>query len=355
MNLDKIQELFEQYSSYNNFSGLALIKTGDKEIFSYSNGYANKGFKIKNNRHTKFDTASITKLFTSVAIFQFIEKGLLNLDDEILDLLDIGDTSISKKVTIYHLLTHTSGIGDDADEESGENYSDIWIDKPNYSVRELVDFLPQFIHKEPNFEPGYGCRYNNCAFILLGLVIEKLSGKTYHDYIHENIFKKSSMNETFFYSMDEIHENVAEGYVGIKDEHDNVIGFKKNIYSYPPRGASDAGAYTTVDDLDKFFRALLNNTLLSEETTNNILKSQCIYRKTNNRIMYMGYAFEHIARISDEKVFSIQKDGSNDGVACLTSYLPEIDTIFTILANTDACDIWSLAYETRKHLGINVK
>lgn len=95
-------------------------------------GYSHIGHKVENNVLTKFDTASITKLFTAVSIFQLVEKKLLSLNDKVLDIIDIGETTISKEVTIYQLLTHTSGIGDDADEEAGEKYEDIWKEKPSY-------------------------------------------------------------------------------------------------------------------------------------------------------------------------------------------------------------------------------
>ena len=355
MNIDKIRELFREASEKDNFSGVVLIKKGENEVFSYKSGYAHRGFMIENSLSTRFDTASITKLFTAVSIFQLIDKKLISLDDKVLDILDLKDTKISKDVTIYHLLTHTSGIGDDADEEAGESYEDIWKDKPNYSVRELVDFLPNFIYREPNFEPGKGCRYNNCAFILLGLVIEKVTGENYCEYVKKNIFDKISMMDTDFLSMDGINKNTAEGYACIEDEDENIIGWRKNIYSYPPKGAADSGAYTTVYDLDKFIRELVKNKLISEKMTKEILTPKELYRENDERLAYMGYGFEHIIRKSDNKVFCIKKEGCNAGVADVVKYYPEIDTTFIILSNTDACDIWDLAFEVQQYLGVKTK
>ena len=87
--------------------------------------------------------------------------------------LGLSGTAISDDVTIYQCLTHTSGIGDDADEEAGEDYEALFKDKPNYSIRETSDFIPQCTTRDAVFSPGEGVRYNNCAFVLLGLVIEK--------------------------------------------------------------------------------------------------------------------------------------------------------------------------------------
>jgi len=122
---------------------------------------------------TKFDTASITKLFTAVAIVQLIDNGAIRLDDQITELLDLSGTAIPDDVTISHLLTHTSGIADDADEEEGESYEDLFKNKPNYSIRNCIDFLPQFAYKKPKFKAGTKVSYNNCAFVLLVLATRK--------------------------------------------------------------------------------------------------------------------------------------------------------------------------------------
>ncbi|WP_027633679.1 serine hydrolase domain-containing protein [Clostridium hydrogeniformans] len=352
MDLNLVRDIFEDYAKNKNFSGTVLIKQGEKELFSCTHGYAHIGWEIRNTLDTRFDTASITKLFTAVSILQLVDKNLIKLEDKALDILDIENGEISKDINLYHLLTHTSGIGDDADEESGESYEEIWREKPNYSVRECRDFIPQFVYKKPYFSPEKGCRYNNCAYILLGLVIEKISGKSYIEYVKENIFKKASMNNSDFLSMDGIHKNMAEGYVSIENSDKEILGFRKNIYSYPPVGCSDGGAHTTVGDLDIFIRNILNNKLLSERLTNEILKPKEFYIENSKRDFYMGYGFEFILRKRDHKVFCITKDGSNAGVACVTRYFPENDITFTILSNNDSCDIWDIAFKVQPHLGI---
>lgn len=345
----KIKEIFNKYVQDANFSGAALVKRGETILFHEAYGDAHKGFKIKNTIKTKFDTASITKLFTAVGILQLIDRNLISFEDKVLDLLDIKNTTISKQVNIYHLLTHTSGIGDDADEEAGEDYADIWKGKPNYSVRETVDFLPQFIHKEANFEPGNGCRYNNVAFILLGLVIEKITGKKYIEYIRENVFIKLGMRDTGFYSMDGVNENVAEGYSKMCNEKDQVIGWRKNIYSYPPIGSPDSGAYTTVADLDLFVRELYCGRVLSKIMTDDLFTPKTVHTKHGKYTAMMGYGYEFIVGNDNNDVICITKDGSNAGVACKFNYYPSIDTTLVVLANQD-CNVWALAGEVQELL-----
>lgn len=346
---EQIKEIAESYANQKDFSGAILVKKGDKILLNEAYGYAHKGWKIKNTVSTRFDTASVTKLFTAVGILQLIKKGLLNFEDKVLEILDIKDTTISKEVTIYHLLTHTSGIGDDADEEAGENYEDIWKVKPNYSVRETVDFLPQFIHKKPNFEPGKGCRYNNVAFVLLGLVIEKITGKKYREYIKEEVFERIGMVNTDFYSMDGINENVAEGYAMDCDEKDEFIGWRKNIYSYPPIGSPDGGAHTTVGDLDLFIRELYSGKILSKELTKDLFTPKVAYREYEKATVKMGYGFEFIFRKGEDNILLVTKDGVNSGVACKFNYYPSVDATVVVLANQD-CNVWAMAREIQELL-----
>jgi len=111
----------------------------------------------------------------------------------VVDFLALEHTAIARDVNVFHLLTHSSGIGDDCEEEDGEVYEDLWKTKSNYSVTTTKDFLPQFIHKPANFAPGRGCRYFNCSYVLLGLMIERVSGQSFRDYGRKNIFGKDGI------------------------------------------------------------------------------------------------------------------------------------------------------------------
>jgi len=320
-------------------------------LFSYAYGYAHKGFKINNTLATRFDTASVTKLFTAMGILQLVDQKELCLRDRVLEILDLENScvnlKISKDITLYNLLTHTSGIADDADEESGESYEELWHRKPNYSVRENIDFLPQFIYREPYFKPGTGCRYNNCAYILLGLVIEKVTGQKYRQYIKKNVFDKCGMHDTGFLGMDEIHANVAEGYVSIPNQASEV--WRKNIYSYPPIGNADAGAYSTTADLNKFMVGILSGCLLSAETTRAMLTPKEKYRVNADYTHMMGYGFEFYVTNLENRIVYISKDGCNPGAAAILKYYPDTEVTVVILANQD-CNIWALDREIHQFL-----
>lgn len=330
----KIDQLFHELEAKDEFSGVVLITKGDTEIYSGAFGYASRSWKIKNMVDTRFDTASITKLFTTVAVLQLIDQKILTLETSAIQYLELPGTKISEEVNVFHLLTHTSGIADDCEEEAGEVYEDLWKEKPNYSVRDTEDFLPQFIHKEPNFAPGQGCRYCNCSFILLGLMIEKATGMRYRDYVREHIFKQAGMLDSDFLAMDRVNEKVAEGCDPIRDEAGGVLGWKKNIYSYPPIGSPDSGAYVTAGDLNRFMRAVQAGELLSERLTKELLSPHVTYREKDDWVMKYGYCLWFYVD-KDGEIVCYQKEGVNAGVSALIRHFPKQDINVVILSNME--------------------
>ena len=286
-----LDEYFRHRAAQDLFSGAVLITQGATQLYARAYGYASRAWRVPNTLHTRFDTASVTKLFTTIATLQLIDGGLLAFDTPVVERLGLEGTPLSKKVNVFHLLTHTSGIGDDADEEAGERYEDLWKAKPNYSVIETRDFLPQFLNKPANFPPGEGCRYCNCGYVLLGLLIETISGMTYRDYVRANVFAQAGMTASDFFRMDRVNHNVAEGCDPIRDATGHIVGWKKNIYSFPPIGSPDGGAHVTVTDLDRFLRAVMAGKLLSPELTSAFLSPQVVHSRegTGRRCTGMGY------------------------------------------------------------------
>lgn len=339
---------FDRYKDEQYFSGSVLIKTEREELFAGAYGLAHRGFQIPNQLHTMFDTASITKLFTAVAILQLVDQGKLRLHDRITEIVDLTGTCIPTDVTIAHLLTHTSGIADDADEEEGESYEDLFIHKPNYSIRQCIDFLPQFAYKEPKFQAGTDVSYNNCAFVLLGLAIEQLAQVDYRSYVQQHIFIPADMNSTAFYSKDDGDAPIAEGYAMVQSEHQD-IAWRKNIYSFPPIGTADGGAFTTVGDLDRFMRAIIGGKLLSKEQTKKIMGPQtAMERQVAGGKVINGYGF-HFMYNTDGKLIRMYKEGCNAGVAAMFAYYPALDVTSTILAN-QTCNVWRLHWEVEQIL-----
>ena len=344
---DAIHSLLQRKAINSDFSGVCLVTRGEEEIVHVAYGLAHHGFGIPNTTGTRFDIASVTKVFTAAAVMQLVDRGEFALDTRVMPFLGMSGTKISDDVTVLHCLTHTSGIADDADEEAGEEYEALFRDTPNYSIRETCDFLPQFAYKEPNFAPGKGVRYNNCAFVLLGLVIENVSGMTYRDYVGRHIFAPADMTGADFCAMDGTCQNFAEHYKRVTHE-DGSVEWRKNIYSYPPIGSPDGGATVTAMDLDRFVRAVRTDTLMSSRAGAELLRPHVKRQDINDGSEWNRLAFEY-ALDRDGTIISISKEGMNAGVASYVVYNPTTDTTCVLLANQD-CDVWAIQREIDRFL-----
>jgi CubicO group peptidase (beta-lactamase class C family) len=326
-----VEAALRELEAADRFSGVVGVKQGDQELLLDAFGCASRTWSIPTTVETRFDTASITKLFTAVATLQLVEKGAFALDTSVIGYLGLEETGISPAVTPYHLLTHTSGIADDADEEAGERYEDLFLERPNYSVTETADYLPQFVGKPPNFAPGQGCRYCNVGYVLLGLMIERATGATYRSYVSEHVFAPAGMNRSEFFRMDVVEPDVAEGVEAIEDEDEDIVGWRRNIYSYPPVGGPDSGAHVTVGDLLRFHEAVTEGRLLGPALTAELLspKARHSARGAGSHLMGFGFEFETDA---DDDVRCYWKEGVNVGVSGMLRHYPRKDITFAVLA-----------------------
>ncbi|MBG6055008.1 CubicO group peptidase (beta-lactamase class C family) [Salinibacterium sp. CAN_S4] len=306
------------------FAGVVLIRDGNRTIFESATGLATQRWGVPNALDTRFDTASITKLFTSVAVLQQVGKGNLDLETSIHHYVDLEGTAIGIDVTLLHLLTHTSGIADDADEESGENYEDLWRETPNYSVLQTTDFLPQFVNKPPLNAPGVECRYNNAGYILAGLALEKVTGVPFRQYVFDEVFTKSGMHDSGFYDRRDAAPRVAEGW-------DLVDGaWVQNIYSYPPIGSPDGGAHATAADLVTFLQAVRNGELLNREFTDEFFSPQV----EHDEATWYGFGLEFDMH-EDGTVRSYYKDGINPGASGIVRHYLDDGLDVVVLSNSE--------------------
>ncbi|GAA4251581.1 serine hydrolase domain-containing protein [Dactylosporangium darangshiense] len=312
------------------FSGAVTATSRGEQIFAAAYGYANRAWQAPCRLDTRFDTASITKLFTAVATLQLVERGEFDLGTSAVDYLELAGTTISPAVTPYHLLTHTSGIADDADEEAGERYEDLFVAEPSYSFTETADQLPHFVTKPPNFPPGQGCRYCNGGYLLLGLMIERATQAPYRDYVCANVFGPAGMTRSGFFRMDVVEPDVAEGVEPILSADQRIIGWRRNIYSYPPIGDPAGGAHATVGDLLAFHRALAAGQLLGPELTRAMLAPHEVHTRKPGLTRMTGYGFA-FKLTADGRIRSCEKDGVNVGTSGLLRHYPDHDLTLAIL------------------------
>jgi len=257
--LQELPRWLDQQAAEDKFSGAVLIAKHGKPIFQKAVGLANKETKEPNRLDTKFNLGSINKTFTQIAINQLIEQGKLGWEDKLGKFLpDYPNDEAKEKVTVKHLVEMQSGIGD----FFGVKYQAT----PKSKIRTINDYLPLFASDKLAFEPGTKRAYSNGGYIVLGAIIEKVTGQSYYDYVREHIFKLAGMANTDSFFSDAKTSNLAEGYR--RNEQGERIN---NVDTRPARGSSAGGGYSTVEDLLKFSSALLGNKLLSAATTRRIV------------------------------------------------------------------------------------
>ena len=240
----KVSEHLEAAAGKDAFSGVVLIARHGEPIFQKAYGFADRDRHIPNNVETRFNLGSINKAFTRIAIEHLAQQGKLSLDDKLGKFLsDYPNREAAEKVTVRQLLTMTSGIGD----FFGERYQAADRSK----IRSLADYLPLFADKALLFPPGTQNRYSNGGYIVLGLIIEKVSGQNYYDYVKQHIFEPAGMKDSDWYLLSEPTPNRAEGYT----EEDGG-GRHSNRGTLPARGSSAGGGYSTAPDLLRFANAL---------------------------------------------------------------------------------------------------
>jgi CubicO group peptidase (beta-lactamase class C family) len=239
------------------FSGTILVAKNGKPIFTNVYGMANTAYRVPNRLDTKFNLGSMNKMFTAVAVCQLAEQGKLAFTDPIgKHLTDYPNKPASEKVTIHHLLTHTSGIGD--------YFNDKFMEASRDRFRRIKDYFPLFVEKPLEFEPGARFRYSNAGFMVLGAIVERVSGKDYFDYVREHIYKPAGMVNTDAYELDRDTPNLAYGYTteGLREGFEEGPR-RNNLFMHVIKGGPAGGGYSTVEDLLRFDIALRQNKLLS--------------------------------------------------------------------------------------------
>jgi len=241
------------------FSGTVLLAKDGKILFKKAYGLASKRFNVPNKIDTKFNLGSMNKMFTGVAIAQLVQRGRLSLDDPLSKFVstDWLPRDITEKIRIKHLLTHTSGLG--------SYFNAKFAESSRLLFRELSDYKPLIADSTLAFEPGTGWQYSNTGMFLLGVVIEKVTGQSYFDYIRENVYKPAGMINTDCYEMDKPVPNLAIGYS--RDPSGDGPGWTNNLYKHVVKGGPAGGGFSTVEDLLKFGIALRSGKLLNRKYT----------------------------------------------------------------------------------------
>lgn len=331
-----IETLLKSYDEAGLFSGAILIKENGETVYEDAFGYANREWAINNEIDTRFRIASVAKMFTAVGIMKLIDYGLIELETKVVDVLDLKASKIPNDVTLFHLLTHTSGLRDYYDEATGYEGWDQFIDEN--TLHKLVtneDFASLFINKEPEHEPGAVHKYNNGGYILLAMVIEKVTELEFSAFIKEYIFDALEMKETDYSRLDCIQNRTAEGYMKLYDDNDQVTGWGKNIYDAIPASGGDGGVTSTVGDLFKFYNGLRNGEVLSKDAYEMFTKAHVIDKLDGYLNYDWKYGFAHMFVEKEGQTIRTGHTGEESGVSCRLYHYPSKKIDVIILGNQD--------------------
>lgn len=298
--LDEYMTSYNENSSYK-YSGAILVAKGDEILLNKGYGMANYEENIHNEPYSVFAIGSLSKSFTAAAIMQLQEKQLLNVDDPISKYIDGHERG--DDITIHHLLTHTSGL-----IRSGLMYG-----LNGVSLKENIEYINR---ASLLFEPGEDYSYSNAGYNILAAIIEKVSGKSYNDYIRDNIFIPLEMNTSRCGIDDSYGDNQSIGYRILTGDPMKLpmFNFSKLLGS--------GNIYSTVEDLYKFDRALYSDKLLSKESLDNMFKS---YSDSN-----YGYGWGVAERFGHKEV---SHNGHIDGYYSSILRYPDDDYVLIFLTN----------------------
>jgi len=320
---NNLQEIIGRTAVENGFSGAVAAACNGQVYLKDAFGYANRADKLPNTPETLFGIASGCKIFTAVAICQLAEQGRLVLESKLAEHLELSLFPLfDRKITIHHLLTHSSGIPDYFDEEIMDDFEELWKERPMYGIRRLEDFLPLFREREMKFSPGERFHYNNAGYIVLGLIIEKISGMEFTEYVEQHIFRPCGMQRSGYFAMDRLPSGTAQGYI---EEEGGM--WRSNIYSLPVKGGSDGGAFVTAPEMLRFWDELLAHRLLGPQAAALLLTPHI--QEENDE--YYGYGVWISKR--DGNIVKYHLMGSDPGVSFRSAFYPGQGAAIAVTCN----------------------
>jgi CubicO group peptidase (beta-lactamase class C family) len=350
---DYLQGYLESNSTRNHFSGAVLVAKNGEVLFRGAYGLANRGLGVRNTVDTRFQLASITKMFIGVAISQLVERGELSFSDPIRKFIPEYPQHIAEQVTVHHLLTHTSGI--EIDDYPPYNQAV----RQAESIEELLAAQVRYIEhlnlgNYDDFEPLDRFDYTNEGVDLLGVIIERVSGLGWEEYLHEHVFSPAGMRDTGLTSGDTHVENLAVGYsLRTADLRGRVAGPRREVRPGTALGnaARPAGSgYSTIADMMRFVGALRNEELLTAEYWATMTKPHI---ESPLRIpgFERSYGYTIDIKVIDG-VRAIGHSGGAPGMSTMLDIYPEHGYLVLVLSNFDNSSARNVSLHIREVLGI---
>lgn len=306
------------------FTGVVRVDLGEDTLVSAAYGMADRAWEMPNRPDTRFGMASGSKTFTALAVASLISDGLLSLDTPVRSILGSDLPLVDDRVTVEHLLGHTSGIGEYLDEEADWSPADHVLPQPVHTYRVSEDFVATLDGHAQRAEPGSEYLYCNGGYVVLAIVLERLLGQPLPLIVASRVFEPAGMRDTAFLETDALPGNVARGYVS--------DGLRSNVLILPVVATGDGGVHTTAADLLSFWRSLHDGRIVSREW---------VARMTEPRNWEPEESLHYGLGFYAKPPASVML-GMDAGSSFYSFHDPARDLTFSVLGNTSYA-VWPLA------------
>jgi CubicO group peptidase (beta-lactamase class C family) len=315
-----LQAALDDEAARTRFSGVVRVDRGSDSEVASAYGYADRAHGVAMTPAHQVGTASLTKGFTALTVMSLVADGALALATPARSVLGTDLPLIDDGVTVEHLLSHTSGIGDYLDESLLETSADYIMPVPVHRLATSDDYLAILDGHPMVSAPGSTFAYNNGAFVVLAVIAERVAGVPFADLVADRVWAPAGMTGTAFLRMDELPGSAARGYL-------DADGLRTNVLHLPVRGSGDGGAYTTVADLAAFWPAFVAGRLVPEPWVAEMLAPR--HLPTDDSLGYGLGVWLHATGV-------LQVHGYDAGVSIRSMHDPVSSTTWTVASTTSS-------------------
>jgi CubicO group peptidase (beta-lactamase class C family) len=306
------------------FSGVVRVECPDRPLLERAYGLADKRHRIPNRTDTQFGIASGTKSLTALTVVSLIEEGRFDLTTTARSLLGDDLPLIADDVTIEHLLSHRSGIGDYLDEEVDVDYDDYLMPVPVQDLATTEQYLSILDGHPTKFRAGERFGYCNSGFVVLALIAERVSGVPFPELVHERVCEPAGMVDTAFLRSDELPGSAAIGYLEVDG------AWRTNVFHLPVRGTGDGGIYTTVADVSALWQALFVGRIVSGACVDEVIRA----RSEDTSESAPGARRYGLGFWLHAATDAVTMSGGDTGVSFRSTHDPRTGVTFTAISNT---------------------
>ncbi len=335
--MSELERELDSIANANDFSGVVRVERGGHVELAKAYGMAHRALGVPNRVDTRLALASGTKGATALVVVSLIEEGVLDLTTTARSVLASDLPLIDDDVTVEHLLSHRSGIGDYLDEDGDYDMEDYMMSVPLHLLATPEHYLAVLDGFPQKFAPGTAFSYCNGGYVVLALIAERASGTSYHELVRRRVFDAAGMTGAQFVRTDELPGDAAVGYLDIEG------GSRSNVLHMPLQGVGDGGIYATVADVTALWRAFFDGRIVSPTWV-----AEMVRPRSEAPSESMRYGLGFWLHESTDAVILI---GADAGVSFRTVHDPGADVTHTVISNT-SYGAWPITEFLDKSLGV---